>query len=139
MRLTKAQAQEQNEARETLRAMLPPGSVVYVVLRHVSRSGMLREIAAYTIQNGEPVWISGRVAQAAGLKLGKRDGVLMGGCGMDMGFGLVYELSHALYPQGFACTGENTCPASDHNNGDREYSVSKIHSNGGYALQHRWM
>ena len=64
----------------------------------------------------------------------------MGGAGMDMGFALVYELSHALYPDGFDCIGEG-CPANDHNNPphpDRE-AGSMHHASGGYALNQRWM
>jgi hypothetical protein len=37
------------------------------------------------------------ISQALGLRQGKHDGLIMGGCGMDMGFALVYELSATLY------------------------------------------
>ena len=45
---------EKEEALATLRQMLPPGSTVYTILRHVSRSGMRREISAVVVKNGEP-------------------------------------------------------------------------------------
>jgi hypothetical protein len=61
----------------------------------------------------------------------------MGGCGMDMGFAAVYGLSYALFGKGFECTGPN-CPANDHSNGDRDYTPH-MHSDGGYALKHRWL
>lgn len=37
------------------------------------------------------------VSKALGIPQAKGDGLKIGGCGMDMGFHLVYELSHALY------------------------------------------
>ena len=42
--MTKAQQAERDEAREKLRKWLKPGDTVYTVLRHVSRSGMMRTI-----------------------------------------------------------------------------------------------
>lgn len=104
--MTKAQKQEQEQARERLRAMLPPGSTVYTTVKHVSRSGMQREIACHAIQDGRMVWLSGLIAQACGMRLGKRDGLIIGVCGMDTGFAIVYELSHALYPAGYGCIGD---------------------------------
>jgi len=35
---------------------------------------------------------------------------------MDMGFHLVYELSHTLYGDGYACLGKGKCPSNYHNN-----------------------
>src|SRR5260221_13880025 len=104
--MTKQQQSEQNEARETLRAMLPPGATVCGVLRHTSRSGMQREISVHMVEDGEPRWLTGLVSKACGMRGGKREGIVMGGCGMDMGFALVYELSHTLYPDGFGCLGD---------------------------------
>lgn len=138
---TKAELAEREEARDRLREMLNPGDTVYTVLRHVSRSGMSREITMHVIEDGEPWWISGYAARAAGNRLGPRDGVVVSGCGMDMGFALVYELSRALYPDGFGCIGKG-CPANDHvNPGDRrdDYSPDHWHREGGYALRHRWL
>jgi hypothetical protein len=121
-RLTKAQLAEQEDAREKLRELLPPGSTVYTVLRHVSRSGMMRAIDAYVIQDSDPRWISRLAARATGDKFSEKyDAVEMGGCGMDMGFALVYGLSRTLYPQGFGCIGER-CPSNDHSNRDRDYT-----------------
>lgn len=105
--------------KEELRAMLPPGSTVYTVLRHVSRSGMRRAIDAYalTAVNGkiEKSWLSRRVAAVCGYSFDdRREAVTVNGCGMDMGFDLVYNLSHALY------------------DGDGK-------SDPGYTLRHEWL
>ena len=56
---------------------------------------------------------------------------------MDMGFHLVYELSRALYPAGFVCSGDK-CNSNDHSNGDRDHSPHQ-HQDGGYALRCRWI
>ncbi len=132
-------AREQEEAKQHLRKLLPPGSTVYTVLRHVSKSGMTRDIDVYAMKDNEPVWLSGYVARRLGIGNwnDKREAVRVGGCGMDMGYHIAYELSHVLYHDDFTCIGEN-CPANDHSNGDRDYTPHK-HSDGGYALRHRWM
>jgi hypothetical protein len=164
---TKKSDTERDEAIAQLREWLPPGSTVYCVLRHVSRSGMQREISLHSVDSGngkraDISWLSGLAARALGMRLGKRDGIIVGGCGMDMGFHLVYELSHTLHPSGFGCVGER-CPSNDHSNGDRDYTphgafrpdlAGKLpsglydpesqshkhwHNESGYALRHQWI
>lgn len=142
--MTKVELAKRDEARATLREFLKPGQTVYTTLKHVSRSGMQREIGVHSIEDGEVRWLSGLVARACGNRLGKRDGVIMGGCGMDMGFAIVYELSSALFREGFNCIGKSNghasgwCPSNDHSNGDRNYEPHH-HQSGGYALRHRWI
>ena len=152
---TKAEKEkDQLEAVNALHELLEPGDTVYTVLRHVSRSGMSRAIDAYIIQDSEPRWISRLAARAMDGTFSERyEAVSMGGCGMDMGFALVYNLSRALWVGGFGCIGEN-CPSNDHSNGDRSYTrhspldgiqsmtagyCAHWHQSGGYALRHRWM
>lgn len=139
MRTTK-----KNEAREHaiahLRELLPPGTTVYTSLRHVSRSGMSRRIDLYVIRDNSPVWLSGWYKTATDTKRGKYDEVTVSGCGMDMGYHLVYNLSRTLYPDGYECIGDGAtpCPSNDHSNGDRDYTPHH-HADGGYALRQRWM
>lgn len=95
------------QARDKLRKMLPPGTTVYCTLRHVSRSGMNRLISLAVVDDGRLVDISYRVAEATGDSYDHNKGAIrVGGCGMDMGFALVYNLGRALYPQGFGIEGE---------------------------------
>lgn len=140
---------EQAEAINQLREILNPGDTVHTVLRHVSSSGMTRHISVVIVRDGEPVDISWSVARAMGWTLAEtrstNRGVKVGGCGMDMGFHLVYSLSRTLYPEGHACTGESgygadRCPSNDHSN-DRtaDYRTDRVHSDGGYALKQRWL
>lgn len=118
----KASKSEREEALARLREMVKPGDTLHTVLRHVSRSGMSRGIDVYKIEGGEPIWLSRLAAKAAGFTFDeKRECLKVGGCGMDMGFHVVYELSHALSPDGYGCIGEG-CPSNDHSNGDRDYT-----------------
>ncbi len=135
---------EQEDARDTLRALLSPGDTVTTILRHVSSSGMSRRITLTVCSNGVPRDISRLAARAAGLDFNENHWqIVMGGCGMDMGFSAVYSLSRALFTDpGFICTGENGpsrwCPSNDHSNGSRDYTPH-LHSDAGYALLQRWL
>lgn len=140
--------QERTEAIAKLRELLPPGSTVHTVVKHVSRSGMSRSIVPIIVWDGEPTDVSWLVARVLDAKVDQRNGgVKVGGCGMDMGFHLVSTLSYYLYPDGFGCIGENgreRCPSNDHSNGDRDYTphggkVQHWHRSGGYALRHKWL
>lgn len=95
---------------------LKPGDVLYTTTLHTSRSGMTRHIKVTRITDGSPFDISGLVATATGQRWHNDGGVVVGGCGMDMGFSLVYGLSRTLYPNGHDCTGTTGCPSNDHNN-----------------------
>src|SRR5688572_13374335 len=103
----KAQADEQKqEARTKLRELLPPGTMVHTVLRHCSRSGMMRSISTIIQSKEEPWDITYLVARACGWNMDQKNGgIKIGGAGMDMGFEIVYVLSRTLYPQGFDCIG----------------------------------
>jgi hypothetical protein len=122
---------DQTEAADQLREMLPPGSTAQTILRHVSASGMTRWISV-VIDGEDYSWL---VARAIGTHIDSRHGGLKRvGCGMDMGFDLVYSLSRTLYPDGFACIGDK-CPANDHNN----RVETDWHKSGGYAVSQRWL
>lgn len=154
---TKISTQERDKAREDLRAFVKPGMTVYTILRHRARSGMFRVIDVQVIEDNEPRWVGFLAHKATGIGYDReREGLRLSGCGMDMGFHVVYELSHALYSEGFGCIGEK-CPSNDHSNGDRDHTkhtcvhtrecserqgcsaVHHWHRDGGYALRHRWM
>ncbi len=157
---------EREEALARLREWIKPGATVYTVLDHVSRSGMSRNVRVVLLEKddkGEPYALhpNHAVAVVLGLRRAKNgDGVVISGCGMDMGLHLVYELSHALFRGGFGCIGEG-CPSNDHSNGDRDYTPhmddcpqtseevgtdipkkrahNHYHKDGGYCLRHRWL
>jgi hypothetical protein len=125
--MTKAQTTERQEAMERLREWIKPGDTVYTILDHVSRSGMSRNIRVVLLktnpETGEVVTLHPN--HAVGLAIGARqakhgDGLVIGGCGMDMGFHVVNSLSMALYPE-YACLGTREdgrpgCPSNYHAN-----------------------
>ena len=74
--------------------------IVYTVLRSVSASGMTRHISLKVAHGGDILDITYLAAQALGDKLQERNGfntLKVNGCGMDMGFHLVYNLSSVLF------------------------------------------
>jgi hypothetical protein len=105
---TKKQIAERDEARATLRELIDTSQkrrdgspVIYTFLRHVSKSGMSRDITLKIVDgDGTLRDITYTAALAIGEKprdnYGRRV-IRVHGCGMDMGFHLVYSVSHALY------------------------------------------
>jgi hypothetical protein len=88
--------QEQLNAITELSAILRdiPSDTIYTVIRHVSNSGMQREISVKMIDSGRIIHLDWLVSTALGKKIGKNNGVVMKGCGMDMGFALVDNITH---------------------------------------------
>ena len=91
------------------------GTKFYTIMRHVSSSGMSRNISL-VIANGDEVIdityyashaLEGRLIESKGHRA-----IRVNGCGMDMGFHLVYSLSSVLF------AGEDRA---------------------GYKLSHRWI
>ena len=98
---------------------IKPGMTIYTTLKHCSASGMTRAIGLHAVDKK-----SGDIIQLnyLAVKLGvgnfnkKHGGITQTGCGMDMGFDLVYRLSRKIFK---GC---------------------KAHPNdGGYALKHQWL
>lgn len=106
MSRNKATEKEREEAIETLRKLLPPGSQVWSMVDRVSRSGMTRHVSLYGVSGGDIIWLTGYVATATGRRrhYGPRDTIVVGGCGFDAGDDLVRHLSHALYGSADALT-----------------------------------
>ena len=148
--------EETAEAIGRLLSELTPGRTIFTKLTHVSRSGMSRSIECYLAQGRDNLTdITWQVARATNARLDNlHGGIIMGGCGMDMGFALVYNLGRTLYPNGVPCTGSRgydpdtyatlhdapRCKSNDHaNDATVPYSRDVIHQNGGYALNQVWM
>jgi hypothetical protein len=130
------------EVKDELRKIIKPGDTVYTVLKHVSRSGMYRVIDLYVMQDNQPRRISWQAAQLLEGYDERHEGCKVGGCGMDMGYHLVYKLSYSLYPV-YSCLtpGEKhttDCPSPDHYNGEGWKKTFTEHHDG-YALKHYWL
>ena len=71
---------------------------IYTVIRHVSSSGMQREISVKMIDAGRIISLDWLIANSTGKKIGKHGGLIVKGCGMDMGFHLVDNINHLFSP-----------------------------------------
>jgi hypothetical protein len=91
------------ESLARLREWIKPGDTLYTVLESVSRSGMsrtIRVVLPYTTDDGRVDFLhpNHAVSEVLGYRRAKRgDGLIVGGCGMDMGFHLVNGVSESLY------------------------------------------
>ena len=94
------------EAIDTLRTWAPKGSRIFTVVRSVNRARTSREIGVllYDQERGDFRHIDHMTAAVLGLRIGKRDGVQVPGCGMDMGHWLVCELAQLIHDDETALT-----------------------------------
>ena len=115
------------QAKQILRELLNPGNTVYTVIRHTSASGMQRSISAVvTHPDGTLRTLDFLIAKIGLFKFDKKHGgLILSGCGMDMGFHLVYSLGATLWPNG-------TPAPHGSRNGEPD-------SAGGYALRQEWI
>ena len=118
--------QEKQEAIATLLTLVKPNDVIYTDIKSVSASGMSRQISCfitYLNDEGQPRIkdITRLVSKACDLKIGSKGGLIVGGCGMDMAFSVVYNLGRTLWPNG-------TPEPHGRRNGESD-------SCGGYALK----
>lgn len=88
------------EAKTKLLEMFKPGDTVYTCLRSVSASGMTRTFDVFKISDGEVLNVSWLIHYANKGTGGNGKPITMKGCGMDMAFALVYELSQSLFGNG---------------------------------------
>ena len=84
---------------------LPKGTILYTVLRRVSRSGTTRIIDVKLIQGNQPrnliVLESPCCARDCEQEIKWGGNYRVKGCGMDMGFWLVYELGELVHHDGY--------------------------------------
>ena len=108
--------QWENELRELFDQMDRPE--VYTLLKHVSKSGMQRTIQILAFKDNQPLYLGYRIAGILDMPYDeRREGIKINGCGMDMGFAIIYDLSSHLYK-----------------NPDGTYS-----HDGAYKLKQRWL
>lgn len=102
----RATIQDKLDAKMALLRILQPGDTVYLILRHVSASGMQREIGPVVFQHKDgytyPLFPAYSIATLLGRRQGKRDGVICNGAGMDMGADMVMQLSGILFGDDYA-------------------------------------
>jgi hypothetical protein len=94
--------QAQEEAKARILELLDTGAerpTIYTILRKVSSSGMSRQISLKVIKEGVLYDITYSTAILLDLPLveGFNRAIRVNGCGMDMGFDLVYGISSRLF------------------------------------------
>lgn len=124
--------EDKAEAIAILQEILPPGSVVYAIIRSVARSGMSRTMDLYAMEKGEAGphlrYLTGYVSRVLGLSRDKEGAARIHGCGMDMVFATVHDLSYALH-------GREDRAIPEERKG-RPVSPTRESYRGGYSLRH---
>ena len=122
--------EDKASALKTLRK-LKPGTTIYFVVTHVARSGMQRSIEFYIPTRDHDrkptiTRITWEMSRVLGYRVDQKNGgLVVGGCGMDMGFHCVYNVGRILWPNG-------TRKPHGTRNGQPD-------TDGGYALKSRQM
>lgn len=127
------------ESRESLRRLFLDHNIreVKCCLKHVSKSGMARDIKLYVVMpaRGDYPGDLRSITYDAAVVLGesvRNEGVRMTGCGMDMGFHAVYNLAWALFGRPDTWSAE-----------DVEKLAPSLHKGNetdpGYILHHHWI
>ena len=132
-RMARAEGAELYRLQEItgLKKWIKPGTTIYTKLESVSASGMSRRISVYAVRpasKGLPASIANithAVAEVIGYTVSDKGGIVASGCGMDMGFAIVYALGRGMWPKG-----------TPKPHGARNGAPDK---DGGYALKHSWL
>ena len=91
---------------------------------------MFRIIDVFTIRNNKKISLNFLIEKLTSYKRDKdRGGLRVSGCGMDMGFAVVYDFSRTVFPTGFYYRKNEY-----HRNND----PAAKDPDGGYALKHEW-
>lgn len=144
--MTKKAEKEQRAAiaLTRLREIVKPGDELYTIMRHVNTSGTMRTISVVKINGrGRVFRLDGLLADALDMRSDdRRQGLKIGGAGMDMGFAIVYRLSDLLYgsssKRGYACLGDR-CPSNAHVNDYTSPRGRGVRHHDGYAVGQRWL
>ena len=125
---------EQAESLARLQELCPPGTTIYTIVRHVSRSGMSRNISLFVMVDGTPEPITFHAARVLGWPSVNRPewALKVGGCGMDMCFHTVHSLSYAIH--GHTTVGADAIKAS---NAGRPFTAKPGNFRAGYSLTAR--
>lgn len=99
--MTKAEKQEAAEqARERLTDLLPPGTTVYSITRHISSTGMSRSIDFIIIgqESREPWQITGLLADLLEVPRNpNHNGIRVKGCGYNHAGSVVEHVAQRLH------------------------------------------
>lgn len=121
------------EEKSYLLSILKPGTEVYTSVKSVAKSGLSRTMRLFVTVDGQIADVTWHVAALLSDPVQKDGTIRVHGCGMDMGFHIVYTLSRRLFPDGF----KPRDAGKDY--GRNGTSADDIDKDGGYALKQRWL
>jgi hypothetical protein len=89
---------EINEMKQNAISLLSKTDRIYCILRSVTKSGTCRSISFHVVDNNKNILnINYYISVIVGYKFNKaRDGLVVKGCNMDMGFHVVHTLLREL-------------------------------------------
>ena len=92
---------EKEKSIETLKEYLKKDITIHSIIRSVSNSGMTRNISFKITDKDNILDLSYHIAKALKYPFNEKyHAVKVSGCGMDMAFHVVHNLSHILYGKG---------------------------------------
>jgi len=89
-------------AIDHLKQHIKEGDTLFTNVTHISRSGMSRNMNVYSLRKDNCSKWNYYISRALDYTLKEDNTISIKGCGMDMGFHLVYCLSKVLYNDGYA-------------------------------------
>lgn len=84
------------QCKQKLSKMLENVDTVYGIVRHVSASGVNRDIDLYIIKDNRPVYLTGYASTVLGYPMSKNRGMKVYGCGTAMVFHCVSSIADAI-------------------------------------------
>ena len=142
MKQLEAASKEEIEATKAELRNLPFGTKIKCILRHVSKSGMLRIIDMQYVKDNElhTIWIRDPKG-FFGVVNDQMRGYKVGGCGMDMGFHLVYSLGCYIWNGHIEQLKKQVLEATP--KADLKYIheslIGESNPNGGYYFKQEWL
>lgn len=93
---------ESKESIKILKEYLKKDMTIHSIIRNVSSSGMTRNISFKITDKDNILDVSYHIARALKYPFNdKKHAIKITGCGMDMAFHVVHNLSHVLYGTGY--------------------------------------
>jgi len=90
--------ESEKELKKLVQSLLKRKAEIMPVVLHVSQSGMSRVIMFLYPKGNKIVDVTSLLGKVTGYKYHNRyDGLSIGGCGMDMGFHVVYNAVSAVF------------------------------------------
>lgn len=93
---TKGKEMYRQQCIDKVKSLLDGVNTVYGIVRHVSASGMSRDIDLYIIKDNQMVYLTGYASTILDYPMSKNQGMKVGGCGMDMVFHCVSSIAYAI-------------------------------------------